>query len=331
MNARSAIRAQSDDHNAFILEELQDALTKSKPKKAAGPDEAPNELFRLLNDDNTQRLLQFYNDIWDRGSVPKEWKEAIVISLYKGKGLDTDPANYRPISLLNSIYKVFAAMLQIRLSKSHEKHLRETQYGFRACRGTTAPLHILRRAMEWSEMTANPLYFLFLDWKQAFDSIDHNAMLVALRRFGVSNKALDIIGSIYQDPTFYTTSSNGDKAYGTVGSGIRQGCPLSPYLFIMVLTVIMHDMDVALMSSGVATNTWSVGKPVYDVEYADDTLLLARTTTQLQAILHETEKQARLYGMNLNQSKTEVLVDPRRPTQKNQVFEWTGSPDHNAS
>ena len=316
LNARSAIRAQSEDHNAFSLEELQEALTKTKPKKAAGPDEAPNELFRLLNDDNTQRLLQFYNDIWDKGSVLKEWKEAIVISLYKGKGLDTDPVNYRPISLLNSIYKVFAAMLQIRLSKNHEKHLRETQYGFRAGRGTTAPLHILRRAMEWSEMTANPLYFLFLDWKQAFDSIDHNAMLVALRRFGVSNKALDIIGSIYQDPTFYTTSSNGDKAYGTVGSGIRQGCPLSPYLFIMVLTVIMHDMDVALMSSGVATNTWSVGKPVYDVEYADDTLLLARTTTQLQAILHETEKQASLYGMNLNQSKTEVLVDPRRPTHK---------------
>ena len=165
-------------------------------------------------------------------------------------------------------------------------------------------------------MTANPLYFLFLDWKQAFDSIDRNAMLVALRRFGVSNKALETIGSIYQDPTFYTASSSGDKAYGTVGSGIRQGCPLSPCLFIMVLSVIMHDIDVALMSSGVATNTWSVGKPVYDVEYADDTLLLARTTTQLQAILQETERQASLYGMNLNQSKTEVLVDPRRPIQK---------------
>ena len=255
LDARRALRAQSDDRNAFTLEELLAALAKTKPKKAAGPDEAPNELFRLLYDDNVQRLLQFYNDIWDCGTVPKDWKQATVISLYKGKGLDTDPANYRPKSLLNSIYKVFASMLQIRLSNIHEGHLRETQYGFRAHRGTTHPLFILRRAMEWSEMTANPLYFLFLDWKQAFDSVDRIAMLVALKRFGISPTALNIISSIYTDPTFYTVSAEGDKAFGVVGSGIRQGCPLSPYLFIMVLSVLMHDMDEALMAAGVATNT----------------------------------------------------------------------------
>ena len=172
---------------------------------------------------NTLKLLRFYNDIWERGEVPKDWKEAIVISIYKGKGVDTDPSNYRPISLLNGIYKVFAAMLQARLASIHEQDLRRSPYGFRAGRSTTHPLFILRRAMEWSEMTATPLHFLFLDWKQAFDSIDHNAMLVALQRFGLSNRALSIIGSLYQDPTFHTISQQGKQAEGSVGSGIRQG------------------------------------------------------------------------------------------------------------
>ena len=170
--------------------------------------------------------------------------------------------------------------------------------------------------MEWSEMTNTPLYFLFLDWKQAFDSIDHNSMIVALRRFGVSSRALNIITSIYKDPIFYTTGLEGQREQGTVGSGIRQGCPLSPYLFVMVLTVLLEDADWGLLEKGIPTNTWSTGKPVYDLEYADDTLLIGKTITQLQHILHEIEAQAALYGMKLNHSKTEILQDPRKPPSK---------------
>ena len=77
----------------------------------------------------------------------------------------------------------------------------------------------------------------------------------------------------------------------------------------MVLTVIFEDLDWTLLSKGVATHTWSVGKPVYDLEHADDTLLLGRTTTQLQLYLSELEQEAHLYGISLNQTKAEVLAD----------------------
>ena len=115
-----------------------------------------------------------------------------------------------------------------------------------------------------SEITNNPLNLLFLDWKQAFDSLDHNAMLIALERFGLSSRALKIISSLYTEPMFFTKGINDQTATGTVGSGIRQGCPLSPYLFLLVLTVIFEDVDQELLSQGVATNTWSAGHPVYD-------------------------------------------------------------------
>ena len=316
LDAKRQLRDSISDHTSFSLEDLQGAINKMKKRKAPGPDTAINELFMLLDDHNSLILLDFYNRIWERGEVPNSWKEAIVVSIYKGKGTDTDPSNYRPISLLNSIYKLFAAMLQHRLATQHETHLRTTQYGFRASRGTIHPLFILRRAMEWSEMTNNPLYFLFLDWKQAFDSIDHNSMLIALKRFGVSTRALNIIQSLYTDPTFFTTGLDGEPAKGTVGSGIRQGCPLSPYLFVMVLSVIFEDLDWDLLSRNVPTNSWSVGKPVYDLEYADDTLMFGMTTTQLQSYLSALETQAALYGLSLNHKKTEVLHDSRRPTPK---------------
>ena len=66
---------------------------------------------------------------------------------------------------------------------------------------------------------------------------------------------------------------------GSVGSGFRQGRPLSPYPFVMVLAVLLEDVDWGVLHNGVPTNTWSRGKPVYDLEYADDTSLLGKTTT----------------------------------------------------
>ena len=115
----------------FRLQELEEAISKVKNNKAPGPDHNANELFRLLDEDSRVILVNYYNRVWMAGGAPDSWKEALVVSLYKGKGADTDPANYRPISLLNTIYKVFAAMLQARLAIIHDANLRHTQYGFR--------------------------------------------------------------------------------------------------------------------------------------------------------------------------------------------------------
>ena len=160
-------------------------------------------------------------------------------------------------------------------------------------------------------MTNTPLHLLFLDWKQAFDSLDHTAMLEALRRFGLSDAMIRLISSIYKSPRFTVQGFTGNVAEGAVSAGIRQGCPLSPYLFVMVLTVMLHDTDHTLQTQGVPTNTWSEGYPVYDLEYADDTLLMALTTPQLQSMLSALESVAQEYGMKLNHTKTEILEHPK--------------------
>ena len=132
-----------------------------------GPDGVVNEILQLLDADGERHLLEFYNTVWRNRTTPQDWSHAIVVSIYKGKGDDSDPASYRPISLLNVTYKVCAAMLQARLAGAFDDRLRPQQFGFRADRGTRHPLFVVRRAMEWSTMTNRNLQLLFLDWKQA--------------------------------------------------------------------------------------------------------------------------------------------------------------------
>ena len=81
------------DQAAFTQAELHEAQGKLKEHKATGPDEILNELFKLLDHNAEQILLKAFNDIWETGYIPDKWKEATVVSLYKGKRAETDPAN----------------------------------------------------------------------------------------------------------------------------------------------------------------------------------------------------------------------------------------------
>ena len=138
-------------------------------------------------------------------------------------------------------------------------------------------------------------------------------MLIALRRLGVHPHYISTIQDLYTDPTFCTQGYSTAKSWGKVHAGIRQGCPLSPYLFIMAMTVMFEDVDTRLRAHGTLQNTWSTGKPVYDLEYADDIALMAVSIPQLESFLHSVQVEATLDGLQFNTEKTELLVHPDYP------------------
>ena len=222
----------------FTMEEMQTAIAKLRKGRAPGPDGLRPDLIRMLDHYGEQQLLEIYNQCWVTKTIPEDWKKAIAVSFYKGKGDDADASNYRPISLLNTTYKVYAAMLQERLANKYDGQLRNTQYGFRRERSTAQPLFILRRLQDYSARTGVPFHCLFIDWKQAFDKLDHSSMLIALKRLGVHQHYIDVVQDIYTDPKFYTVGIKGEQCHATPHTGIGQGCPLSPYLFIMVRSVV---------------------------------------------------------------------------------------------
>ena len=136
-------------------------------------------------------------------------------------------------------------------------------------------------------------------------------MLIALRRLGLREHYIQVTQDISASPTYCAVGINGERYSATLHAGIRQGCPLSPYLFIMVLSVMLHDVDKRLLTHGVATNTWSVSKLVYDLEYADDTPLFGISKAVLEEYLKHLQVEASLYGLLLHLTKTELLRHPQ--------------------
>ena len=223
--------------SAFTIDELNFAIRKANNNKAAGPDEVTAELFKFLNPQNRTCVLNVINEWWSSETLPAEQLRARVVTIFK-KGDTQNIANYRPVSLLNAIYKLYAAMIRKRLADIIDPHISKTQFGFRAHRSTTHALFVARRLQDIGEQSGANVVLALLDWEKAFDKVAHARMLEALERLNLPQKFLRVIGSLYNNPSFQVKHETTMSEYRTQNAGIRQGCPLSPFLFILVMTVL---------------------------------------------------------------------------------------------
>ena len=97
-------------------------------------------------------------------SSPDEWNEAHIVAILKPKKDPLLPESFRPIALCNAIYKIYASLIQTRLSAALDSSLRTTQYGFRANKSTAQPIFVLRQILDLHERHQGKMHFLFLDW-----------------------------------------------------------------------------------------------------------------------------------------------------------------------
>jgi len=230
-----------DDTTDLTIAEVKIILKKMKNHKAAGPDNMPMEYFKWLDDEALAYIVKLINTWWNNGSFPEDKLKASIASIYK-KGNPKLQENCRPISLLNSIYKIYASFLQIRLASAIDNDLQNTQFGFRPKRSTSTPVACIRRLLDKSEATQSSLFVTFLYWEQAFDRVKQDKLLEALQRMNIPDKFCSAITSLYNNPQFRVKMGDSKGTWMKQSMGIRQGCPLSPYLLIVLMTVLFRDV-----------------------------------------------------------------------------------------
>ena len=287
----------------FTIPDLLRALKRAKSGRAPGPDLLPVETLKLMPYILKRSLLDYDNQCFLSATAPTHWKLAKVVMLYKGNNKDSrSPSSYRPLSLANSIYKIYASMIQSRLSYYIDHRLQPQQFGFRSGRSLSTPLFILRRLTEL-------LYILFLDWAQAFDSVSHPALRASLIRYGVPTQTVNAIMALYHQGKFYVQDQFSTSTTRSIGREIRQGCPLSPYLFVIVLSALTFDLNAIFLALyGFSPWSHSANLHLTDVEYADETVLISRTNITLMRILHLLQYLALRIGLSLNPSKCQLLA-----------------------
>jgi hypothetical protein len=193
---------------------------------------------------------------------------AAVRMIFK-KGDPSFCDNYRPICILTVASKAFAAMLKNRLVGAGAlEHLWKSQFGFRPGCSTDDAIFVARRYVELAcARRGGSVSLLALDWKKAFDSINVVALAGALRRFGITTDMLEMISGILQPRRFQVVDGSCESTFRRQLSGISQGCTLSPLLFIIAMSVMMHDA-VELLSPS-ARIAYERGE-LADLVYADD-------------------------------------------------------------
>lgn len=284
------------------IDEVQYALKLSKSNKASGEDGIPVEFFKLCEGALDRPLTALFNHILQSGEYPKSWSTGLINPIYKKKSMK-DPANYRKITLLTSIGKLFERILNNRLQYCQEalKLGDPMQNGFIKDARTTDNVFILNGIVEKYTALKKPVYMCFVDFKSAFDNVNRKALLFKLLNKGIGGKTFQIIRDLFSKAK---SRVKWDNSLGEVFEnlyGVLQGGVLSPTLFNIFIEDLPNYLD---KSKGVKIDDTMI----CHLLQADDLVLMSETTAGLQTLIDGLNRFCKVWQIIVNLEKTDIMI-----------------------
>ena len=224
---------------AYVNEgDIWKQLTQLSVAKACGNDGIPARVIKACGDILVRPLYHVFNLCIELGKFPKIWKEAKVTPLYKS-GSHTDPDNYRPISVLPIFSKLLERLIHNQMSNclTESGALCEQQSGFRKGHSTTTCLVEFLDHVYTNMDNGNICGVLFLDLRKAFDSVDHEILLIKLEDIGLGDSYVKLIDNYLSDRVQVTKVAHSMSTKASLTCGVPQGSILGPLLFIIYTIV----------------------------------------------------------------------------------------------
>jgi hypothetical protein len=184
----------SDDLNRQFVHRIQesevkDALKRMKGGKAMGPDGIPIEVWRTLGDVAIVWLTKLFNLIFQSNRMPDEWRQSILVPMFKNNGDVQSCTNYRGIK--------WERIIEHRLRRV--TNVTENQFGFMPGRSTMEAIFLIRQLMERCREQKKDLHTIFIDLEKAYDKVPRNVTWWALQMHKVSSKYITLIKDMYDN------------------------------------------------------------------------------------------------------------------------------------
>jgi hypothetical protein len=288
--------------------EVNKAIHKLKNGKAAGQDAIIAEVVKRAGDPMRHAVWKMCSTAWSTEKVPHEWMQGLIFPLYKD-GDDRDLLNYRGITLLSIVAKVYCSVLANRLMIFAEREgagIVEEQGGFRPRRGTDDQLFALTETLRLR--TGKVTYAAFIDVKKAYDTVWRVGLWKRLWEEGVRGKMWRVVKGMYQTVESAVLVGEESTEWFELQAGVRQGCVMSPVLFSLFINGLARELK--KRGQGVDIG----GRRVQMLLYADDIALLAETPDDLQRMLDVVSEYSRKWRFRVNpkKGKSEVMVFGRK-------------------
>ena len=252
------------------IEEIKKAMKQTKKGKQGGFDGVTEEMLTADIDSSAQVLNKLYEKVWDEEQIPEDWKKGLISKIPK-KGSLTECGNWRGITLSSVPAKILGRAIINRIRDSIDIKLRREQAGFRKGRGTNEHIFTLRNIIEQSLEWNTNLHICFVDFEKAFDSVHRDTLWKLMAHYGIPNKIIRIVEKMYENNVCAVLDGNGMTEWFQVLTGVKQGCTMSGFLFLLVVDYIMRQTTDS-NSNGIR---WTLCEKLDDLDYADDIALLS--------------------------------------------------------
>ena len=259
--------------------------------------------------------MSIFNTILSLEYFPDKWCVGSIVPIFKS-GNKSETNNYRGITLLSVVGKLFTKIMNTRLNSwaEREKHLTEAQFGFRQGRGTTDCLFILQGMVEKMLGDGNNLFAAFIEYEKAFNYLNRGAIWAKLIKGGLSSKCIRIFQSMYEKMKLEVRNSTGSGLFES-STGILQGEITSPIFF----SFYVNDLESYFDEDSVGIWTFDILLKL--LMYADDMVIFSTTKEGLQEGIHNLDSYCKKWGISVNTRKTKVVVF-KKGGHINNDYQW---------
>ena len=248
------------------------------------------------------QVERLFNYCLAETKIPKGWFNAIVILIFK-KGNKYKLKNYRPISLLSVLYKLFTRIITQRLTNKLDTYQPREQAGFRRGYSTMDHLQTVKILIEKANEYNITLWMAMIDYEKAFDSIEIWAVINALSNGRIDDRYTNIIKYIYENATSQVMTTQEKTNKINKKRGVRQGDSISPKLFTLALEDMFKTQN--WQNKGILID----GERLNHIRFADDITLIAENQSDLQIMIKELNEKSEQIGLKININKTKYLTN----------------------